>query len=77
MKTAADPAPVAPVLRLAASVALLAALWGCAAPRQEIQVPGERVAAPAMPTPAPQAATQAASTAGQTTSFSTQLATAQ
>ena len=75
MKTAADPAPATPVLRWAASVALLATLWGCAAPRQEILVPGERVAAPAMPAPAPQAATQATSTAGQTTSFSTQLAT--
>ena len=75
MKTAADPAPAIPVLRWAASVALLATLCGCAAPRQEILVPGERVAAPAMPAPAPQAATQATSTAGQTTSFSTQLAT--
>ena len=59
--------------RLSVSGALVAALWGCAAPRQGIQIPGESPAAAAAAVQQPVGAET--STAGQTATFSTQLAT--
>ena len=67
--------------RVVASGVLVTTLWGCAAPRQEIQIPGVQAVPtqPAVPPDRPNGTSTgtntSTSTAGQASNFSTQLAT--